>query len=227
MHDLDRTQLEFTPESGAYEAEQYEYGEAEWHGESEVFNETETLELAAELLGVSSEAELDRFLGNLIKKAGQAVGGFIRSPVGQQLGGLLKGAAKQALPMIGSAIGGYVGGPGGAKLGGQAASAAGRIFGLELEGLSQEDREFETAKSFIQLAGKAAQTASASPAGANPSQIAQQALAAAARQYAPGLVQPRPGQPVAAAGTCPSCGHGGKPSGRWFRRGNTIVISGL
>ena len=40
------------------------------------------MELAAELLGVASEAELDRFLGDLIKKAGRAVGQFVKSPVG-------------------------------------------------------------------------------------------------------------------------------------------------
>ena len=112
MHDIDRTQLESNPELENYENEQYEfgeygeYGETEWGGETGTFSEAQAMELAAELLEVSSEEELDRFLGSLIKKAGQVAGKFIKSPVGQQLGGLLKGAAKQALPMVGSAIGG-------------------------------------------------------------------------------------------------------------------------
>jgi hypothetical protein len=80
MHDLDRTQLEYSPELENYEYEQYEYGETEWGAETGVFSEAETQELAAELLGVSSEAELDRFLGDLIKKAGRAVGQFVKSP---------------------------------------------------------------------------------------------------------------------------------------------------
>ena len=159
MHDIDRTQLEYSPELENYEFEQYEYGETEWGAETGVFSEAETMELAAELLEVSSEAELDRFLGDLIKKAGQAAGQFIKSPVGQQLGGLLKGAAKKALPMVGSAVGGYFGGDTGAKIGSQVASTAGRIFGLELEGLSMEDQEFEAAKSFVQFAGEAAKNA--------------------------------------------------------------------
>jgi len=97
--------------SGPFEAESFEFGEAEtpWQGQSEgVFSETEQMELASEMLGITSEAELDRFLGDLIKRAGQAVGSFVRSPTGQALGGILKGAAKQALPTIGSAIGALI-----------------------------------------------------------------------------------------------------------------------
>ncbi len=194
MHDIDRTQLEYSPELENYEHEQYEqyeqyeFGETEWNAETGVFSEAQAMELAAELLEVGSEAELEQFLGDLIKKAGQAAGQFIKSPVGQQLGGLLKGAAKQALPMVGSAIGGYFGGSGGAKIGSQVASTAGRIFGLELEGLSMEDQEFEAAKSFVQFAGQAAKNAAAAPPTANPKAIAQQAATAAARQLAPGLL---------------------------------------
>lgn len=232
MHDIDRTQLESTHELENYQQEQYEYGElgeygeAEWSGESGTFNEAETMELAAELLEVSNEAELDRFLGNLIKRVGQAAGQFIKSPVGQQLGGLLKGAAKQALPMVGSAIGGYFGGSGGAKIGSQVASTAGRIFGLELEGLSHEDQEYEAAKSFVQFAGTAAKNAALSPQTTNPKTIAQSAVVAAARQFAPGLVSGAPSVvPGASSSTCSSCGRGAM-SGRWMRRGNKIILFG-
>ncbi|MER2514711.1 MAG: hypothetical protein ABTQ25_20260 [Nitrosomonas ureae] len=232
MHDIDRTQLESNPELENYEHEQYEfgeygeYGETEWGGETGVFSEAQAVELAAELLEVSSEEELDRFLGSLLKKAGQVAGKFIKSPVGQQLGGLLKGAAKQALPMVGSAIGGYFGGSGGAKMGSQVASTAGRIFGLELEGLSHEDQEYEAAKSFVQFAGTAAKNAAMSPQGANPRAVAQSAVAAAARRLAPGLVRGTPAAALAASGSvCPSCGRGAM-SGRWMRRGNKIILFG-
>jgi len=83
MHDIDRTQLEMTPEMEGYEFEQFE---AEQFGMGEtgaVFNEVEEMELASELLGVSNEQELDRFLGDLIKKVGHAVGQVVRSPIGQ------------------------------------------------------------------------------------------------------------------------------------------------
>lgn len=184
------------------------------------------MELAAELLEISDEAELDQFLGDLIKKAGQVAGKFVRSPVGQQLGGLLKGAAKKALPMVGSAIGGYFGGAGGAKIGGQLAANAGRIFGLELEGLSHEDQEYEVAKRFVQLAGAAAKNAALAPRAVNPATAAQSAIATAARQLAPGLIRGTPAIVAGAAGSpCPSCGRGAV-SGRWIRRGNKIILLG-
>jgi len=102
--------MEYNPETELM-PEAFEYGETEWPGEtgeSGVFSETEEMELAAELLGVASEQELDRFLGSLIQRAGRAVGQFVKSPTGQALGGILKGAAKQALPVVGSALGGYL-----------------------------------------------------------------------------------------------------------------------
>ncbi|WP_300088829.1 hypothetical protein [uncultured Nitrosomonas sp.] len=229
MHDIDRTTLETNTDLENYEHDQYEYGEfgeAEWGGETGVFSEAETMELAAEFLEISNEAELDQFLGNLIKKAGQVAGQLIRSPVGQQLGGLLKGAARKALPMVGSAIGGYFGGTSGARIGSQVASNAGKIFGLELEGLSHEDQEYEVAKRFVQLAGTAAKNAALAPRAANPATTAQSAIAAAARQLAPGLIRGTSPAIVGAAGSpCPSCGRGGV-SGRWIRRGNRIILLG-
>lgn len=228
MHDIDRTLMEYSPEMEAYEQEQFGYGEMEWEGEAEweaesgVFSEAEAMELATELLAVSSEGELDQFLGDLIKRAGRAVGQFVRSPVGQQIGGLLKGAVKKALPNVASTIGGYFGGPSGAQMGSQLASAASQIFGLELEGLSQEDQEFEAAKSFVQFAGEVAKNAAAAPPAADPKAIAQSAAVTAARQMAPGLVA---GAPVMAPGKpCPVCKR--RSHGRWVRRGNRIVLLG-
>src|SRR5271165_2889748 len=87
MHDIDRVRLETQYESELleavpFEAEQFEFLESEAPtGETgELFGETEQMELASELLEVTNEAELDRFLGDLIQRAGQAVGKFIRSP---------------------------------------------------------------------------------------------------------------------------------------------------
>src|SRR5262245_22121265 len=109
MHDIDRIRLEIQPETGMYEAGPFEAGQFEFaqaetpYGETgEVFSETEQMELASGLLEVTSEAEFDRFLGDLIGRAGQAIGKFVRSPEGQAIGGILKGAAMQALPGIGS-----------------------------------------------------------------------------------------------------------------------------
>jgi hypothetical protein len=172
------------------------------------------------LLGVASEQELDRFLGSLIQRAGRAVGQFVKSPTGQALGGILKGAAKQALPVVGSALGGYLGGEKGAQIGGQLASAAGRVFGLELEGLSPEDQEFEVAKRFVRFAGEAVKNAALTPTSADPRTAANTAVVSAAQQHAPGLLAP------SAAGALPSTS-GRRQSGRWIRRGNTIILLGV
>jgi hypothetical protein len=228
MHDIDRIRLESESEmfeAVPFEAEQFEFAESEASsGETgEVFGETEQMELASELLEVTSEAELDRFLGDLISRAGQAVGKFVKSPEGQAIGGLLKGAAKQVLPGIGSAVGSYFGGATGAKLGGDVASAAGRAFGLELEGLSGEDREFEVARRYVTFAGDAVKNLALAPAGSNPRAAAKAAAVTAAKAYAPGLLSPvQSGLEPQSPSPLPIA-----HSGRWLRRGNKIVLYGI
>ena len=182
---------EYNPELETFENEQFEqFEQFEWSGETtgEVLGESELLELAAELLEVRDEQELDRFLGSLIKKVGRAVGTFVKSPIGKAIGGVLKSVAKKALPLAGGALGTFVGGPLGAKIGSGLASMAGNALGLELEGLSQEDREFEAAKQFVRFASDAVNNAISAP-GANPGAAAQAAIAKAARRYAPGLLR--------------------------------------
>jgi hypothetical protein len=111
MPTFDHTSMEYSPEMAAFEAEQFEWGgETEW-GETEVFNEMELMELAHELLAVTNEAKLYRFLGDLITREGQPIGGVVRSPIVQAVGGFLKGAAKRVLPLAGGAMGGYSGWP--------------------------------------------------------------------------------------------------------------------
>jgi hypothetical protein len=219
MHDIDRTQLELNPEAEYFEYEQYET-ESEYSGE--VFGEGELLELTAELLEVRDEQELDRFLGNLIRKAGSAIGKVVRSPIGQAIGGMLKGVVKKALPLAGGALGTFVGGPLGAQLGGSLASMAGSALGLEAEMMNQEDREFEGAKQFVRLAANTVQKATAAAPSADPRAVAQSAVTQAVQALAPGLLQSAAGGLAAAAGN----GGGGR-SGRWLRRGNRIVLLGV
>src|SRR5437016_4652914 len=110
-------------ESGLYgedtefhEGEAFEFGgEVETFETAEELDETEEMELASEFLEITDETELDQFIGRLIKRAGRAVGQFVRSDAGRALGGILKGAAKKVLPVLGGAIGGYVGGPAGSR----------------------------------------------------------------------------------------------------------------
>lgn len=187
--------FEFNPEylgetSGEAQGESFEMN-GETSGE---LNETQEMELAHELLEVSNEQELNMFLGKLIRGAGRAIGNFAKSPIGQSIGGALKAVAKKALPIAGGALGTFVGGPLGGMVGGKLGSLASNLFELELEGLSPEDQEFETARAYVRFANGAAGRAAVlqrQRPGAPASAVARQALAGAARQHAPGLLRPR------------------------------------
>jgi hypothetical protein len=226
MHDIDRTQLEMEWEAEGFdmEAESDGYGEMEGEFDGEagngVFGETDEMELAAELLELTDEAELDQFLGDLIKKAGRVVGKVVRSPVGRSLGGILKGVARKALPIAGRALGNMIVPGAGGAIGGRLASAAGGMFGLELEGMSPEDQEFEVARRFVRLAGQATKNAAQAPANTPPTVAAQNAVAAAAQQHAPGLL--RRGSANGGSGARKN----GTSSGRWVRSGRKIILYG-
>jgi hypothetical protein len=229
-----------------------EFGETEFGETSGPLGETAELELATELLEVTNEQELEQFLGNLVSTVSRNVGSVLQSPQARALGRVLKATAIQALPALGQAVFGDTGltigtalatrfaqpsgptrtghrrpagqrrGPSGGQRRAPAArprrELSGQLFGLELEGLSHEDREFEVAKQFVRFASTAAHNAlAASPATGSPLATARAAAAAAAAQHAPGLVpllQARPG------------GRGAR-SGRWVRRGHSIVLIGI
>jgi hypothetical protein len=214
---MDRRLLDYNPETETFEAGTITRDEREWRGATSteaVFSEADEMELAAGLLEVTSEAELDRFLGDLIDQAGRAIGGGARSPAKRALIRMLKAAAKRVLPVVARHVGGAVG-----TNGAQVVQAAATYLGLELEGLSPEDQEFEAARRFICFAGEAAKNAFAAPAGMLP----EAAIARAARRYAPGLLNqpldPRPADP--GARRIPAAG------GRWVRRGQNIVAVGF
>ncbi len=216
MHDLDRTTAEFEADHEYYESDGHE---TEYAGEyaSEVLSEADEMELAAELLEVASEEELDRFFGKIFRKVAGTVGRAIKSPIGQKILGGLKGIAKKALPIAGGALGSVIGGPVGGAIGGKLGSFASNLFEAEFEGMSYEDQEFEVARRLVRLSAEAASNAAQAPASQNPQVAANQAMTAAAQRHAPGLLRQRYG--VGAYG-------GGGRSGRWVRRGRKIVIYG-
>lgn len=178
--EMDEFEQEFIGEGESDEAGQYAQAY-----ESDELQESDEIALASELLEVTNEEELDQFLGKLIKKVGGVARGVLATPAGGALKGLLRSAAKRALPLAGRAIGGYFGGSTGANIGGRLGSAAGRMFGLELEGLSDEDQEFEVARRFVKLA---TQTTRRLPPRATPGQ-ARSTFLKVARQMAPGLAR--------------------------------------
>jgi hypothetical protein len=225
MHDIDRTQLE----SGidALEADQFEFPEEyEALGYSAFegpFSEDEETMLATELLSITDEAELDQFLGKLLKGAWRSLRKKVGSVV-RPLSGVLKGVAKQALPFLGGAVGSLIPIPGvGTAVGTALGSAVSKALETELEGFSLEDQEFEKARRFVRLAGTAAQQAAMAQPNANPLAAVKAAVMAAAQQQMPGVFQetasptPRPTTPT---------GHPSH-SGQWIRRGRTIILLGV
>jgi hypothetical protein len=226
MTDIDRTMTELEAGLEEFEADGSEF---EFDGQMELteeidqespLSEAEEMELAAELLEITDEAELDQFLGGLFKKVGRGIGRFVRSPIGRALGGVLKKVGKVALPIAGKAVGGFFGGPVGAALGGKLGSLATRLFEVDLEGMSYEDQEFEVARRFVRLAATAAKNAALAPTTQNPRTAAMKALATAARKYAPGLLRQGIGQITTALDS------GGR-TGRWVRSGRKIVVLGV
>jgi hypothetical protein len=166
------------------------------------FSEAEETELAMELLTVSSEEELDQFLGKLLKGVGSAVGKIARP-----LTGALKGVAKKVLPLAGGALGSFIPIPGvGTAVGSALGTAVSKALEAELTGLELEEQEFEMARRFVRIAGTAAQQAAHSATSLDPEATVRSAVMRAARHHLPTL--------------------GGAIEGRWMRRGNQIVILG-
>jgi hypothetical protein len=206
---MHRRLLDYNPEAETYESISAT-GVGRASGQA-VFGEADEMELAAGLLGVTNHGELERFLGGVIDQAGRAIGKAVPSSARSALAGILTTAARQALPAVERT---FTREPSRADSAAPVASAAARYLGLELEGLSPEDQEFEAAKQFIRFVGDAAKNA-AGPASASP----QAAAAQAAHRFAPGLRGSLPGapsptdEPFAAA-----------QSGRWVRRGSNIIV---
>jgi len=212
-------------------AGELEWGETEFSGLGKaygemgfesLFSEAEEIELAAELLSVSSEEELDQFLGKLFKGIGKGlkkVGRFIGRKVLPVLGKGLKSLAKVALPIAGKVLGSFIPIPGvGTVIGGALGSAAARALELEFSGMSAEEAELEMARRFVRIAATAAQQAALSSPGIDEEVVVNEALEAAAREHLPYLHLSEAGRVSGMPGVM--------QQGRWIRRGGKIVVLG-
>lgn len=161
---------------------------------------------AAELLEVSDHAELRQFLRGLVAQVSRAGRAALDAPGAPALLAALQRAAQFTLPLQ------RAGGPLVDALGGSGADAharGARIFGLELEGLSPEDKEFELAQHFVRFATDAVRRADAAGIGGGAggaAEAVQAALARAARRYAPGLLRRA------------------EAEGRWQRQADRIIV---
>jgi hypothetical protein len=200
MHDLGSSRDELMDElSDEVDPEVLDLNEGEFEEE----------EIASQLLEATSDEELDHFFGDILKGAKR----LMKSPAGKMLLGSLKGLAKKALPMAGSALGNMfvpgLGGVIGSKLGG----AVGNMF--EHEG-SDEGVQLEVAKQVVRTAKSAAALVQRDPRViADPRAAVQAGLTSAVQRHLPGLM---PGSTALASRRT------GRLNGRWYRRGNRIIL---
>lgn len=188
------------------------YGEAEGEGEGEAEDEflgkilkrvlgqeaehdelalspAQEAEFAGHLMEVSSEEELDHFLGGLVNAVGkvvQGVRGAANSPQGRALIAAVKPLAKSALPALGGAIGTAIAPGIGTQVGSALGTAAGSLFEGETA-LTQEQEEFETARRIVRLTSAAAQDVASAPDGGSPRLVGELGLFRASRRFAPSL----------------------------------------
>lgn len=182
MHDIDSTRLEISSEQDQYQ--EHQDGEYASAGQAEdslemPMSEEEEEALAAELLGVSNEEEMDQFFGKLFRKLAPVIrgAGKFLSKNGGPLSGALKGIARKALPFIGGALGTAIPIPGlGTAIGSAVGQAAGNLLEAETDHLEVEEREFQMAKRFVRLASQAVRQGVRMPMRLNPMAVANLAL---------------------------------------------------
>ncbi|HTD93170.1 MAG TPA: hypothetical protein VK644_05140 [Chitinophagaceae bacterium] len=222
-----------SPGEMEFEMEDHEYNmeeEGEVTNNESSFSEETEMELASELLSVKTDAELDHFLGGLLSKAVGAVSGLLGGGKGNILKGVLKNVVKKALPLAGAAAGTFFGGPIGTAIGEKVGQTASGLFELELEGLSNEDREFEVARAAVRFAGNAAKQV-ADQRGDDPQQNVRKGITEAATRFAPGLLLNKHhrhhrhhhhGYGNFADQYTGNNNNG--ESGTWYKKGNRIII---
>jgi len=189
--------------------------EFEDESERSLFDESQELEWASRLLEVANEHQLDHFLHDMIREAGTAAGAAgaaLHPSDAQAIAGVLKQAVHEIIPA--SMQHGAPAQPSvGAQLGSRLSSVAGQMLGLELEGLSSEDREFEAVKQFVRFAGQTVKNTLEAAPGTDSHHNAHRAATDAAQVYAPGLFAESP--------------HAPGNSGRWVACHDRIILFGL
>ena len=109
-------------------------------------DEAQVARLAAELLEVTSEEELEDFLGSLASSVIKGAKSFMKSGVGKAVGGALRSIAKTALPAVGGALGSFLLPGVGTAIGARLGSVAGGLLEVgEAEALGEAEAEYEAA----------------------------------------------------------------------------------
>ena len=211
---MNRRLLNYTPDMEFLE-------HAEAHATSAPADPHAAMALSAGLLEVADQAELKVFLTDLVASVAATGRSRIGAPLRQALVDALHRVARPIVPI-------HSNGDSELRFGSNAASAASadlnpraaHLFGMELEGLSPEDKEYEVAQQFIRLAADTIGHAGAARSGRAPQAVAGAALQQAARRYAPGLLQAAP--PARSQTQIQTQTQ--TQTGRWRREGRRIVV---
>lgn len=221
VHDIDNIHYESLDDDEEYEG-LFEFESPHFSGEG-ILDEDEEMALAAELLNVSDDEELEQFFGKIFKKA-KRWGKKMNRATGGLLGKALRKVAKKALPVVGGALGNFIVPGAGGLIGAKLASHAGKMFGLELEGMDQDEQEFEVARKFVRFASQAAADAADNEAFMSPQQAVRQAIVSSSRLHAPGLAHSRGRNTRGRDHRSNRSGH--SSAGRWVRQGRNIILTG-
>lgn len=165
--------------------------ESEWESGEAYESEAEAMEaeLVQELLEVTTEAELDQFLGKLASSVMKGASKFVKSPIGKALGGVLKNVAKTALPAVGGALGSLVLPGAGTAIGAKLGSMAGGLLEAEeAESMGEVEAEWEAASRYVRFARGAYANAARAPRNVPTRAAVRAAGISAARRYAPSLL---------------------------------------
>lgn len=219
MHDLDRVNVQRNRRGSVEDPRAISY-EGELGAEREVSSETggaplaesEVTAAAAKLLE-TSEQEFGAFVRQVVRRVGQIFQQAVVPAAADALTRALRPVADRTVPAMGDDP--------------SAEPATGGELGLELEGLSQEDREFETAKQFVRLASTAAAIAASAPPHVPPEEVARTAVVEAAKEFAPGFVGRLERGPGPTRAQISPPGSGVATRGRWYRRGNQLILVGI
>ena len=183
-----------------------------------VLPETAEIAVAAELLDTVNDADLDHVLSGIIGAAARQAGGRLAPETAQLLRAIVKRALRWVLPQAGR-IPTLTRGRGTPSV----RAAAGRLFGIELEGLSPEDMELASTRRAIRFARSAAQRASRASRRLPPRLVATRSALGAARRWAPGLLPVSSARPALTVRAPPLPESDGRP-GKWVRHGDNILV---
>ena len=151
---------------------------------------SQSIEQASRLLDATNQRQLDAFLRGLIAEVVRRSGGTLSAEGARAVLAVVKKAAAQTLPTLTAAFGADMKPtPGRGK---SPVATAARVYGLELEGLSAEDRDFEIARQLIRFAQATASRAANPPPALPANAAVSAAVESAAQQFAPGLLPPGP-----------------------------------